>query len=99
MTRNTNQMAINLTAGMSSSIGTQTIIDPRGPSSGFQTSFQSGTETSTNRELTQFGDANRSMLGMKLGMAGDSVTGQTVVDPTGYISDMQSMTSVTTAVQ
>jgi pre-mRNA-processing factor 6 len=60
------QQIISGSLGFNTSIGTATVIDPRGPSSGFQTSFQSGIET-TRRDLTQFGDANRSMLGMKLG--------------------------------
>eukprot|EP01083_Nonionella_stella_P289971 986707_1 len=49
-----------------------------------------GTETPTN--LTQLGTARGKVLDMTLGKLSDSVDGQTVVDPKGYLTDLKSMT-------
>lgn len=42
-------------------------------------------------DLQQMGDARNSMLGVKLDQVSDSVSGQTVVDPKGYLTDLNSM--------
>ena len=39
------------------------------------------------------------MLNVMLEKASDSVTGQTVIDPKGYLTDLQSMTSVKSATE
>ncbi|XP_046863113.1 pre-mRNA-processing factor 6-like [Xenia sp. Carnegie-2017] len=64
---------------------------------GFQTPFP-GTVTpgfstpSGDLDLTKIGEARKSLVGVKLDQASDSVTGQTVVDPKGYLTDLQSLT-------
>eukprot|EP00124_Ichthyophonus_hoferi_P000393 Ihof_evm3s14 gene=Ihof_evmTU3s14 len=55
-----------------------------------------GTE-STMTDLTTIGDARNSMLSVKLDQLSDNVSGQTVIDPKGYLTDLQSMTSVKAA--
>ena len=47
-----------------------------------------GTETT---DLTKVGEARGAMLGVKLDRRADSVSGQTVVDPKGYLTDMKSV--------
>jgi len=43
-------------------------------------------------DLNKIGEARKSLVGVKLDQASDSVTGQTVVDPKGYLTDLQSLT-------
>lgn len=43
-------------------------------------------------DLGEIGRARTSMMGVKLDQASDSVTGQTVVDPKGYLTDLNSLT-------
>lgn len=57
-----------------------------------------GTETAV-ADLTQVGKARTGMLNVMLEKASDSVTGQTVIDPKGYLTDLQSMTSVKSATE
>ncbi|XP_065843636.1 pre-mRNA-processing factor 6-like [Oscarella lobularis] len=68
---------------------------------GFQTPFPgsmtpgfatpSGT-ASAQLDLLQLGEARNSMLGVQLDQVSDSVSGQTVVDPKGYLTDLNSVT-------
>ncbi|XP_011402481.1 PREDICTED: pre-mRNA-processing factor 6-like [Amphimedon queenslandica] len=54
-----------------------------------------GVSTSTRIDLNQIGEARNSMLGIKLDQVSDSVSGQTVVDPKGYLTDLNSITPQT----
>jgi len=45
----------------------------------------------TIADLTTLGSSRSSVLGVKLDQVSDSVTGQTVVDPKGYLTDLNSM--------
>eukprot|EP00128_Syssomonas_multiformis_P011821 Colp12_sorted_trinity150504_noHs@5512 len=68
-------------------------VDPRlaAPGySGLTTPFPGGASTPV-ADLTAFGGAKNSILSVKLQQAADSVTGQTVVDPKGYLTDLNSM--------
>ncbi|KAK8792789.1 hypothetical protein WA158_004953 [Blastocystis sp. Blastoise] len=56
------------------------IVDPSGYTS------TSGTETSTN-----YSSARQQLLGQTLEKKGDSLTGQTVVDPKGYMTSLNDM--------
>ncbi|CAF4810724.1 unnamed protein product [Pieris macdunnoughi] len=42
-------------------------------------------------DLRKIGQARNTLMTVKLSQASDSVTGQTVVDPKGYLTDLQSM--------
>ncbi len=57
---------------------------PNGPSAGLQTP---GTVT----DLNQIGAARKTVLNIKMQQVSDSVSGQTVVDPKGYLTDLNSM--------
>ena len=50
----------------------------------------SGTETpyGATSSLTEIGEGRKTMVDISLGRASDSVTGQTVVDPKGYLTDL-----------
>lgn len=48
-------------------------------------------------DLTQIGEARGAVLGVKLDQMADSVSGQTVVDPKGYLTDLKSMVLKTDA--
>jgi len=50
------------------------------------------TPTSGDLDLNKIGEARKSLVGVKLDQASDSVSGQTVVDPKGYLTDLQSLT-------
>ncbi|CBY20302.1 unnamed protein product [Oikopleura dioica] len=54
---------------------------------------QGGTTTTLGGELDmeRLGKARNQIMDVKLKQVSDSVSGQTVVDPTGYLTDMQSM--------
>jgi pre-mRNA-processing factor 6 len=56
------------------------------PMTGLQTPALSGLA-----DLTTIGKARDQVLSVRLDRASDSVTGQTVVDPTGYLTDMNSV--------
>lgn len=55
-----------------------------------------GFATSSRLDLNQIGEARNSMLGIKLDQVSDSVSGQTVVDPKGYLTDLNSITPQST---
>ncbi|GIL57404.1 hypothetical protein Vafri_12583 [Volvox africanus] len=50
-----------------------------------------GGATSTVSDLTAIGTGRGTVLGLKLDRMADSVTGQTVVDPKGYLTDLKSI--------
>lgn len=60
-------------------------IDPR---TGLMTP---GDMSTSNLDLRKIGQARNTLMDIKLTQASDSVTGQTVVDPKGYLTDLQSM--------
>lgn len=55
---------------------------------GWKTGIQS---TSTDLDLVKIGQARNKIMDMQLTQVSDSVTGQTVVDPKGYLTDLQSI--------
>ncbi|XP_044001814.1 pre-mRNA-processing factor 6-like [Aphidius gifuensis] len=66
---------------------TTTSIDPS-----FLSSPGSGMLTPTGHlDLRKIGQARNTLMNVKLMQASDSVEGQTVVDPKGYLTDLQSM--------
>mmetsp|Transcript_6442 Transcript_6442/g.12114 ORF Transcript_6442/g.12114 Transcript_6442/m.12114 type:complete len:978 (+) Transcript_6442:32-2965(+) len=52
------------------------------------------TPGASRKDLTQLGRARDKMLGIKLDRVADSVTGQTVIDPKGYLTDLNSSVRV-----
>lgn len=64
-----------------------TALDPRGKSAGIDTPFSQTPVT----DLTAVGEGRGTVLSLKLDRLSDSVTGQTVVDPKGYLTDLKSM--------
>ncbi|CAD5228302.1 unnamed protein product [Bursaphelenchus okinawaensis] len=67
--------------------------------SGFQTSIggmqtsgiATGTKTSSDLDLQRIGQARKGIMDIKLKGVSDSVSGQTVVNPQSYLTDMQSI--------
>ncbi|KAJ3078946.1 hypothetical protein HK102_004124 [Quaeritorhiza haematococci] len=56
------------------------------------------TDASSNlTDFTQFGQARDKVLGLKLDQISDSVAGQTVIDPKGYLTDLNSIVVKTDA--
>ncbi|VDN50508.1 unnamed protein product [Dracunculus medinensis] len=58
---------------------------------GWKTGIQSGSGSSADLDLRKIGQARNAIMDIKLNQVSDSVTGQTVVDPKGYLTDLQSM--------
>jgi pre-mRNA-processing factor 6 len=56
---------------------------------GISSSLAAG--TSTDIDMKKIGQARNTLMDMKLTQVSDSVSGQTVVDPKGYLTDLQSM--------
>ncbi|KAL5494082.1 hypothetical protein EMCRGX_G015354 [Ephydatia muelleri] len=80
--------------------GTHAALDPMqqkygGLNTPFPGTMTPGFSTSTRIDLNQIGEARNSMLGIKLDQVSDSVSGQTVVDPKGYLTDLNSITPQT----
>ncbi|MCP9262881.1 Pre-mRNA-processing factor 6 [Dirofilaria immitis] len=59
--------------------------------SGWKTGIHSGSSSSADLDLRKIGQARNAIMDIKLNQVSDSVTGQTVVDPKGYLTDLQSM--------
>uniref|UniRef100_A0A915CUS0 Pre-mRNA-processing factor 6 n=1 Tax=Ditylenchus dipsaci TaxID=166011 RepID=A0A915CUS0_9BILA len=54
--------------------------------------WKTGTQTgSTDLDLRKIGQARNRIMDIRLNQVSDSVSGQTVVDPKGYLTDLQSM--------
>lgn len=71
-------------------------IDPRTglktPMAGTATGILTpGMMTPGNLDLRKIGQARNTLMDIKLNQVSDSVSGQTVVDPKGYLTDLQSM--------
>ncbi|KAI8619066.1 PRP1 splicing factor, N-terminal-domain-containing protein [Chytriomyces sp. MP71] len=78
--------------------GYATSIDPRmmgGLSTPAGTASVTGTDTSV--DLAQFGASRNKILGLKLAQVSDSKSGQSTVDPKGYLTDLNSMVTKTDA--
>jgi pre-mRNA-processing factor 6 len=56
---------------------------------GWRTGVQ--TSAATSLDLRKIGAARNQLMDMKLNQVSDSISGQTVVDPKGYLTDLQSM--------
>ncbi len=65
-----------------------TVIDSRDQKYGMASSLSG---TSTDIDMKKIGEARNTLMDMKLTQVSDSVSGQTVVDPKGYLTDLQSM--------
>ncbi|KAK9809995.1 hypothetical protein WJX72_003070 [[Myrmecia] bisecta] len=61
---------------------TLTTLDPRTTGNGLET------PSGMTSNLTEIGEGRRTMVGINLDRMADSVTGQTVVDPKGYLTDL-----------
>lgn len=66
-----------------------TVLDSRDQKFGGMSSTIGGYET--NIDMKKIGEARNTLMDMKLTQVSDSVTGQTVIDPKGYLTDLQSM--------
>lgn len=80
---------------LSRSLGgeSQTNIDPRSGLASIVPGVSTpGMLTPTgDLDLRKIGQARNTLMNVKLSQVSDSVTGQTVVDPKGYLTDLQSM--------
>lgn len=62
---------------------------------GIATPFGGGFRTpASDIDMKTIGEARNTLMGIKLSQVSDSVKGQTVVDPKGYLTDLQSMIPV-----
>ncbi|KHJ41259.1 tetratricopeptide repeat protein [Trichuris suis] len=73
--------------GSATSLGMRSGVNMFGP--GWSTGIATG--SSTDLDLCKIGQARNQIMDMKLNQLSDSVSGQTVVDPKGYLTDLQSM--------
>ncbi|XP_074602507.1 pre-mRNA processing factor 6 [Brevipalpus obovatus] len=70
-------------------------IDPRtGLATPMSSGIESGIATSTNLDLRKIGQARNTLMDIKLNQVSDSVSGQTVVDPKGYLTNLQSLIQI-----
>lgn len=79
--------------GMQSTMGIGGMMSTLGGgllSSGWQSGMKSGA-ASSDLDLIKIGQARNKIMDIKLNQVSDSVTGQTVVDPKGYLTDLNSM--------
>ncbi|KAG2489786.1 hypothetical protein HYH03_011736 [Edaphochlamys debaryana] len=75
--------------GVNKSIDPNSGLASVGGLGGIQTPM--GGAASTVSDLTAIGTGRGTVLGLKLDRMADSVTGQTVVDPKGYLTDLKSI--------
>lgn len=61
------------------------------PSSGLASMVPGALTPSGDLDLRKIGQARNTLMNVKLSQVSDSVTGQTTVDPKGYLTDLQSM--------
>ena len=76
--------------------GSNTSLDEREQKYGFMTSFPGDTTPGFSTpagdiDMKKIGQARNTLMDLKLTQVSDSVSGQTVVDPKGYLTDLQSM--------
>ncbi|KAI1724194.1 tetratricopeptide repeat domain-containing protein [Ditylenchus destructor] len=85
-----------LGGGMTSALGGFTSTLNSGlMTPGWKTGVQTG--SSTDLDLRKIGQARNRIMDIRLNQVSDSVSGQTVVDPKGYLTDLQSMTNINTS--
>jgi pre-mRNA-processing factor 6 len=68
-----------------------TVIDKHEQQFGGLTTPFGTTTPSADIDMKKIGQARNTLMDMKLTQVSDSVSGQTVVDPKGYLTDLQSM--------
>ncbi|TPX31829.1 hypothetical protein SmJEL517_g04892 [Synchytrium microbalum] len=73
--------------GAAASSGFSNVINARDQAMGGVATPVDGTKT----DFVQFGQARDKVLGLKLDQASDSVSGQTTIDPKGYLTDLSSV--------
>jgi pre-mRNA-processing factor 6 len=78
-----------LESARDTSIDTRSGLQTPAPSSSAATGAAADT-SGTMTDLNQVGEARKTVLSLKLKEAGDSVSGQTNVDPKGYLTDLNS---------
>lgn len=66
-----------------------TSVDPR--TSGMSSTLAGLSTPAGEIDMKKIGQARNTLMDMKLTQVSDSVSGQTVVDPKGYLTDLQSM--------
>ncbi|EDV20469.1 uncharacterized protein TRIADDRAFT_51004 [Trichoplax adhaerens] len=91
-----------LSKGLSNSGSVNTLDRRQQQLGGFQTPYPGSltgfnTPSSSELDLIRIGQARSTLVGVKLDQVSDSVEGQTVVDPKGYLTDLQSSTSFANA--
>jgi len=79
----------NLGGEMSTSISPSSGLASMIP--GMQTSAPGMLTPTGDIDLSKIGEARNKLMDIKLKQSSDSVSGQTVVDPKGYLTDLQSM--------
>ncbi|KAI1705808.1 tetratricopeptide repeat domain-containing protein [Ditylenchus destructor] len=85
-----------LGGGMTSALGGFTSTLNSGlMTPGWKTGIQTG--SSTDLDLRKIGQARNRIMDIRLNQVSDSVSGQTVVDPKGYLTDLQSMMNINTS--
>lgn len=84
------QANMDTSAGNAAVSATTTAVDSRAGST-------SGLQSSVVSNMSGLGAARGTVLGMSLDKMSDSVTGQTVVDPAGYLTSMSTVKSGVTA--
>ena len=71
---------------------TATTLDPKSGLASALPGTATGMLTPTgDLDLRKIGEARNNLMDLRLKQSSDSVTGQTVVDPKGYLTDLQSM--------
>ncbi|KAJ3116004.1 hypothetical protein HDU96_010652 [Phlyctochytrium bullatum] len=76
--------------GTTASLGYASTLDSRQQMGGIATPA-SGNLDGTLTDFVQFGQARDKVLGLKLDQISDSVSGQTTIDPKGYLTDLNSI--------
>ena len=94
-------MPDSIIAKTAASTGNMVAVDSKEQKyGGIATPFMGGTMTPGFRtpandiDMKTIGEARNTLMGIKLSQVSDSVKGQTVVDPKGYLTDLQSMIPV-----
>ncbi|KAJ3403770.1 hypothetical protein HDU80_003760 [Chytriomyces hyalinus] len=89
-----------VSGGGDAASGFATSIDPRmmgGLSTPAGTASVAGDQSGILTDFVQFGQGRNKVLGLKLDQMSDSVSGQSTIDPKGYLTDLNSMVTKTDA--
>ncbi|XP_064597243.1 pre-mRNA-processing factor 6-like [Liolophura sinensis] len=86
----------SLLARAAAQTGTSTSLDAREQFGGLTTPYGGAltpgfATPGGDIDMQKIGEARNTLMGIKLEQVSDSVSGQTVVDPKGYLTDLQSM--------